>query len=211
MEKSSVYVDGEQEALRYKWIESEKAGLRPRRGRHPPLGAVSLVGLPAGPLAGTSAGQTLLGRTGPRRLRPAATQVPRQHPSPRPHPRSPQGRPGKPRHHLLGARPGASPSTPSCKSSKPSTSTAAASPTASIPHMLDRYDPAAHRTAPPLTRTTCPVMITRRRRRPASAPPPPRPPACPSAAAASRAAPAPATPPTPLRPRPCESSPAPGS
>src|SRR5262249_25374697 len=26
MEKSSVYVDGEQEALRYKWIESEKAG-----------------------------------------------------------------------------------------------------------------------------------------------------------------------------------------
>ena len=26
MEKSSVYADGEQEALRYKWIESEKAG-----------------------------------------------------------------------------------------------------------------------------------------------------------------------------------------
>src|SRR5258708_38133191 len=26
MEKTSVYVDGEQEALRYKWIESEKAG-----------------------------------------------------------------------------------------------------------------------------------------------------------------------------------------
>ena len=26
MEKSSVYVDGEQEALKYKWIESEKAG-----------------------------------------------------------------------------------------------------------------------------------------------------------------------------------------
>ena len=26
MEKSSVFVDGEQEALRYKWIESEKAG-----------------------------------------------------------------------------------------------------------------------------------------------------------------------------------------
>jgi hypothetical protein len=26
MEKASVYVDGEQEALRYKWIESEKAG-----------------------------------------------------------------------------------------------------------------------------------------------------------------------------------------
>src|SRR5271166_6347877 len=26
MEKSSVYIDGEQEALRYKWIESEKAG-----------------------------------------------------------------------------------------------------------------------------------------------------------------------------------------
>jgi hypothetical protein len=26
MEKSSVYLDGEQEALRYKWIESEKAG-----------------------------------------------------------------------------------------------------------------------------------------------------------------------------------------
>lgn len=26
MEKSSVYDDGEQEALRYKWIESEKAG-----------------------------------------------------------------------------------------------------------------------------------------------------------------------------------------
>jgi hypothetical protein len=26
MDKSSVYVDGEQEALRYKWIESEKAG-----------------------------------------------------------------------------------------------------------------------------------------------------------------------------------------
>src|SRR5437763_5267408 len=26
VEKSSVYVDGEQEALRYKWIESEKAG-----------------------------------------------------------------------------------------------------------------------------------------------------------------------------------------
>src|SRR5438270_2471123 len=26
MEKSSVYVDGEQEALRFKWIESEKAG-----------------------------------------------------------------------------------------------------------------------------------------------------------------------------------------
>ena len=26
MEKSSVYVEGEQEALRYKWIESEKAG-----------------------------------------------------------------------------------------------------------------------------------------------------------------------------------------
>jgi hypothetical protein len=26
MEKSSVYVDGEQEALRHKWIESEKAG-----------------------------------------------------------------------------------------------------------------------------------------------------------------------------------------
>lgn len=26
MEKSSVYVDGEQEALKFKWIESEKAG-----------------------------------------------------------------------------------------------------------------------------------------------------------------------------------------
>jgi hypothetical protein len=26
MEKSSVYTEGEQEALRYKWIESEKAG-----------------------------------------------------------------------------------------------------------------------------------------------------------------------------------------
>src|SRR5438128_9564235 len=26
MDKASVYVDGEQEALRYKWIESEKAG-----------------------------------------------------------------------------------------------------------------------------------------------------------------------------------------
>ena len=26
MEKSSVYADGEQEALKYKWIESEKAG-----------------------------------------------------------------------------------------------------------------------------------------------------------------------------------------
>jgi hypothetical protein len=26
MERSSVYVDGEQEALKYKWIESEKAG-----------------------------------------------------------------------------------------------------------------------------------------------------------------------------------------
>src|SRR5205823_552491 len=26
MEKSSVYADGEQEALRFKWIESEKAG-----------------------------------------------------------------------------------------------------------------------------------------------------------------------------------------
>src|SRR5215467_12645150 len=26
MEKSSVYADAEQEALRYKWIESEKAG-----------------------------------------------------------------------------------------------------------------------------------------------------------------------------------------
>lgn len=26
MEKASVYVDGEQEALKYKWIESEKAG-----------------------------------------------------------------------------------------------------------------------------------------------------------------------------------------
>ncbi len=26
MEKASVYVDGEQEALRFKWIESEKAG-----------------------------------------------------------------------------------------------------------------------------------------------------------------------------------------
>src|ERR1700692_1335344 len=26
MEKSSIYVDGEQEALRFKWIESEKAG-----------------------------------------------------------------------------------------------------------------------------------------------------------------------------------------
>jgi hypothetical protein len=26
MEKSSVFVDGEQEALRFKWIESEKAG-----------------------------------------------------------------------------------------------------------------------------------------------------------------------------------------
>src|SRR5437588_2567372 len=26
MEKCSVYVEGEQEALRYKWIESEKAG-----------------------------------------------------------------------------------------------------------------------------------------------------------------------------------------
>src|SRR5437588_13116862 len=26
MEKSSLYVEGEQEALRYKWIESEKAG-----------------------------------------------------------------------------------------------------------------------------------------------------------------------------------------
>jgi hypothetical protein len=26
MEKSSVYAEGEQEALRYKWIESEKAG-----------------------------------------------------------------------------------------------------------------------------------------------------------------------------------------
>jgi len=26
MEKSSVYLDGEQEALRFKWIESEKAG-----------------------------------------------------------------------------------------------------------------------------------------------------------------------------------------
>jgi hypothetical protein len=26
MDKQSVYVDGEQEALRYKWIESEKAG-----------------------------------------------------------------------------------------------------------------------------------------------------------------------------------------
>ena len=26
MEKSSVYTDGEQEALRFKWIESEKAG-----------------------------------------------------------------------------------------------------------------------------------------------------------------------------------------
>jgi hypothetical protein len=26
MEKASVYVEGEQEALRYKWIESEKAG-----------------------------------------------------------------------------------------------------------------------------------------------------------------------------------------
>jgi hypothetical protein len=26
MEKSSVYVEGEQEALRFKWIESEKAG-----------------------------------------------------------------------------------------------------------------------------------------------------------------------------------------
>ena len=26
MEMSSVYADGEQEALRYKWIESEKAG-----------------------------------------------------------------------------------------------------------------------------------------------------------------------------------------
>ena len=26
MEKSSVYIEGEQEALRYKWIESEKAG-----------------------------------------------------------------------------------------------------------------------------------------------------------------------------------------
>ena len=26
MEKMSVYVDGEQEALRYKWIESERAG-----------------------------------------------------------------------------------------------------------------------------------------------------------------------------------------
>ncbi len=26
MEKSSVYIDGEQEALRFKWIESEKAG-----------------------------------------------------------------------------------------------------------------------------------------------------------------------------------------
>ena len=29
MEKSSVYIDGEQEALRYKWIESEKAGHDP--------------------------------------------------------------------------------------------------------------------------------------------------------------------------------------
>jgi hypothetical protein len=26
MEKASVYIDGEQEALRFKWIESEKAG-----------------------------------------------------------------------------------------------------------------------------------------------------------------------------------------
>src|SRR4029077_4104703 len=26
MEKSSVYIDGEQEAMRFKWIESEKAG-----------------------------------------------------------------------------------------------------------------------------------------------------------------------------------------
>jgi len=26
MEKSSVYIDGEQEALKFKWIESEKAG-----------------------------------------------------------------------------------------------------------------------------------------------------------------------------------------
>ena len=26
MERSSVYVEGEQEALRFKWIESEKAG-----------------------------------------------------------------------------------------------------------------------------------------------------------------------------------------
>ena len=32
--------------------------LRPGRGRHPPLGAVSLVGLSARPLAGTPAGQT---------------------------------------------------------------------------------------------------------------------------------------------------------
>src|SRR5262249_31008945 len=42
----------------------------------------------------------------PRRLRPSETQLPGRRHSPRPHPRSPESRPGKPRHHPLGTRVG---------------------------------------------------------------------------------------------------------
>ena len=103
MEVSSIFVDGEQEALRFKWIESEKAGFD--------LGETAIRnwvqchwwGYLRAALAGAPSGQALLGRAGPRRLRPPATQVRRKHPSPRPHPRPPQSRAGKPRRHLLGA------------------------------------------------------------------------------------------------------------
>ena len=103
MEICSVYKDCEQEALRFKWIESEKAGRDLGRGRHLSLGPEPLVGLPEGPLARTPARQALLGGTRPRRLRSAPATLPGQGPSPRPHPRSSQSRPGKPRHHPLGA------------------------------------------------------------------------------------------------------------
>src|SRR5262249_58141919 len=74
------------------------------RERHSSLGAKSLVGLLKGPLAGAPAGRAVLGRTRPRRLRPPPTPLPGSSPPSRPHPRPPQSRTRKPRHHSLGPR-----------------------------------------------------------------------------------------------------------
>ena len=132
MEKSSVYVDGEQEALRFKWIESEKAGcdlgeaairrwvqchwwgyLRARWLEHL-QGKRFWVELDRGDfglLQRKFHDNTLLLDRILDRLKAGQENL----------------------DIICWAQTGASPSNPSCKSSKPSTSTAADSPIASIP------------------------------------------------------------------------------
>ena len=102
MEKSSVYIESEQEALRYKWIESEKAG-------HD-LGEVAIRRWVKDHWWGYLRARWLEHLQGrrfwvelDRAFRPVATGIPLRHASPRPHPRSPERRPGKSRHHYLGS------------------------------------------------------------------------------------------------------------